>query len=121
MHTAICRDEDYADCMGYAGTVSVQSDTVSYTHATSTIRVEINPNATVGQEQFYYAFCVSYNSSEVYELVACASNDSRLVEIGHSWEKNGMAHVRVGVFAKASYKDLLGCNKTKTIVAGSTL
>ena len=105
--------------MEYENTVFVQTEGISHTYATSTIRVEINPNATVGQEEFYYAFCVSYNTSLDYALIACASNDGEGLEIQHRWEKNGYAKVRVGVFPKASYKNLIGCNTTQgTRVAG---
>ena len=109
----------YATCMGYADTVSIQTDSVSYTHATSTIRVEINPNATVGQDQFYYTFCVSYNSSSAYELVACASNQGEMVELEHRWQSNGLAQMRVAVFDKASYRAPIGCNISEITVAGT--
>lgn len=105
--------------MDYHNTVFVETDSLSHTHATSTVTVEISPNATVGQDLFYYAFCVSYNESASYDLVACASNDGGRLEIQHSWEKNGIARMRVGVFTSPySYGSLIGCNKSDTTVAG---
>ncbi|CAI8025452.1 hypothetical protein GBAR_LOCUS14708 [Geodia barretti] len=96
---SVCRGDDYyTGCMDYQGTVFIESDSVSHTGASSVIRVAINPNATAGQEEFYYTFCVSYNESLTYELVACASNEGEELQIQHTWEKNGLAQVRVGVF-----------------------
>ena len=106
--------------MEYDNTVTLETEPRSHVGARSPIRVLISPNATVGQEQFFYAFCVSYNSTEHYELVACASNDGDELEIEHRWWKNGEAHVYVSIFSKASFRssDLLGCNKSSTVVAG---
>ena len=119
-HTsAVCRGDDYYNgCMGYQGTVFIESDSVSHTGASSGIRVAINPNATAGQEEFYYTFCVSYNESLTYELVACASNEGEELQIQHTWEKNGLAQVRVGVFPNYYHGEPVGCNATSTIVAG---
>ncbi|CAI8045773.1 hypothetical protein GBAR_LOCUS25320 [Geodia barretti] len=105
--------------MDYQGTVFIESDSVSHTGASSVIRVAINPNATAGQEEFYYTFCVSYNESFTYELVACASNEGEEFQIQHTWEKNGLAQVRVGVFPNYYHGEPLGCNATSTIVAGN--
>ena len=104
--------------MDYENTVSIQTDSVSHTDATSTIRVEINPNATVGQELFYYAFCVAYNTTTAFDLVACASNEGEPLEIEHRWEKNGLAYMRVGIFDQSSHRSLIGCNMSETRVAG---
>ena len=96
----------------------MDSDSVSHTGASSTIRVAVNPNATAGLEEFDYIFCVSYNSSTTFELVACASNYGEEFEVQHYWAKNGLAEMRVGVFSKYSHREPLGCNATETIVAG---
>ena len=108
----------YVGCLAFRDTVYMQTEEVSHTNATSTVRVEINPNSTGGIEEFYYAFCVSYNESQDYQLVACATGSGELLEIQHSWEGNGLAVMRVGVFTETSRNDPIGCNETEVIVAG---
>ena len=104
----------------YPNTVFIQTDTVSHTNATSTIRVDINSNATIDFNETYYTFCVSYNTSAVFELVGCAANSGEMLEIDHTWETNGLAIMRVGVFTKTSRREVVGCNATNVIVAGET-
>lgn len=117
--TAICKGDYYDGVCSFGGDVWLETDNVSHTGATSTIRVELNPNSTAGHNQFYYTFCVSYNTSLTFVLIGCASNEGEELEIQHEWEKNGLAEVRVGVFEKANSRDPIACNITHTTVAGT--